>query len=184
MTPTRAGVSVELALEEGTRLPLDAPMFVHNLSAVGEQYLDFEPADDEGPYAENGSTLVGSMESLPVDEADLLVELDSFVGSVDQENLKTLIEELGIMFRDTGVPLQRLLDGGGEFIREAAANTDVTVRLLETALPVLRTQRAEGENIRAFSRDLRLLTAALRDSDQDIRTTPEGTPGTAREVQP
>ncbi|WP_341924079.1 MlaD family protein [Nocardioides psychrotolerans] len=183
MTPTRAGVSVELALEEGTRLPLDAPMFVHNLSAVGEQYLDFEPADDEGPYAENGSTLVGSMESLPVDEADLLVELDSFVGSVDQENLKTLIEELGIMFRDTGVPLQRLLDGGGEFIREAAANTDVTVRLLETALPVLRTQRAEGENIRAFSRDLRLLTAALRDSDQDIRTTLEGTPGTAREVQ-
>ncbi len=183
VTPTRTGINLELALEEGTKLPLDSPMFVHNLSAVGEQYLDFEPADDEGPYAVNGSTIEGSLESLPVDEADLLIELDAFVGSVDQQNLQVLIKELGTMFRDTGVPLQRLLDGGGQFIEAASADTDSTIRLLETALPVLRTQRAEGENIRAFSRDLRLLTKALRDSDQDIRTTLEGTPGTAREVQ-
>ncbi len=31
-------------------------MFVHNLSAVGEQYLDFEPPDDQGPYARSGDT--------------------------------------------------------------------------------------------------------------------------------
>ena len=29
-------------------------MYVHNLSAVGEQYLDFEPPDNKGPYAEAG----------------------------------------------------------------------------------------------------------------------------------
>ena len=37
--------------------PMDSPMYVHNLSAVGEQYLDFEPPDDKGPYAEDGDTL-------------------------------------------------------------------------------------------------------------------------------
>jgi ABC-type transporter Mla subunit MlaD len=60
-------------------------MYVHNLSAVGEQYLDFEPADDKPPYAEDGDTLHGSADSLPVDEGDLLVELNSFVDSVGQE---------------------------------------------------------------------------------------------------
>lgn len=183
MTPTREGVRLRLALEEGTRLPVDAPMFVHNLSAVGEQYLDFEPADDDGPYAEDGTVLAGSMESLPVDEADLLVSLDALVDSVDQDDLRTTIRELGATFRDTGVPLQRLLDGGGRFVDEAAAHTEETIRLLDTALPVLRTQRQEGENIRSFSRDLRLLTAALRGSDRDLRTTLEGAPGTAREVR-
>ncbi len=60
MHATRDGVTLDLALEDGTELPADSPMYVHNLSAVGEQYLDFEPPDDEGPYAEDGDTLAGN----------------------------------------------------------------------------------------------------------------------------
>jgi phospholipid/cholesterol/gamma-HCH transport system substrate-binding protein len=64
MTATRDGVTLDLALEEGTELPLDSPMYVHNLSAVGEQYLDFEPPDDEGPYVTEGTTLKGNEDSM------------------------------------------------------------------------------------------------------------------------
>lgn len=39
MSTSRDGVTLELSLKDGTKLPLDSPMFVHNLSAVGEQYL-------------------------------------------------------------------------------------------------------------------------------------------------
>ena len=31
MTATREGITLELKLEEGTNLPVDAPMYVHNL---------------------------------------------------------------------------------------------------------------------------------------------------------
>lgn len=182
MRATRDGVTLDLALEDGTKLPVDSPMYVHNLSAVGEQYLDFEPPDDDGPYAEDGTTIAGSTESLPVDEADLLVELDQFVSSVDQENLQTVVDELGTMFTDTGVPLQRLLDNGRLFVDEAAAHTDETVQLLDSGLTVLDTQQGQGENIRSFATDLKLISQALRASDQDLRATLQGTPGTAREV--
>ena len=107
MSPTREGVRLDLALEDGTKLPLDSPMYVHNLSAVGEQYLDFEPPDDQGPYAEQGDTIKGSEASMPVDEADLLVELDQFVSSVDRRNLKVVVKELGLMFSDTGLASSR-----------------------------------------------------------------------------
>ncbi|MEJ7774678.1 MAG: MlaD family protein [Nocardioidaceae bacterium] len=183
MTATKEGVTLDLALEDGTELPMDSLMFVHNLSAVGEQYLDFEPPDDSGPYADEGDTIEGSLESLPVDEADLLIEIDSFVNSVDKENLRTVISELGIMFEDTGGPLQKLLDNGGTFIDEAAAHTDETIQLLDSGKVVLSTQQDQRENILAFSRDLRLITQALRASDQDLRTVLQGTPGTAREVE-
>jgi phospholipid/cholesterol/gamma-HCH transport system substrate-binding protein len=182
MTATKDGVTVDLALKEGTQLPVDSPMYVHNLSAVGEQYLDFEPPDDDGPYAEDGDVLEGSAKSLPVDEADLLVELDKFVGSVDKENLQVVVKELGELFTDTGVPLQKLLDNGGRFIDEAAAHTDETIALLDNGLTVLRTQQRNGGNIRSLSRDLRLITAALRESDGDLRTVLAQTPGAAREV--
>jgi phospholipid/cholesterol/gamma-HCH transport system substrate-binding protein len=182
MHATENGVRLDLALDEGTELPVDSPMFVHNLSAVGEQYLDFEPPDEDGPYAEAGDTLHGTQKSLPVDEGDLLVELNRFVSSVDKHDLKTVVRELGDMFTDTGVPLQRLLDNGSTFVREASAHTADTVRLLDKGERVLATQQGQSENIRSLSRDLRGLTDALADSDHDLRKVLQGTPGTAREV--
>ena len=183
MHVTDDGVRLDLALKEGTRIPLDSPMYVHNLSAVGEQYLDFEPLRDEGPYAEDGDTIEGGPESLPVDEDDLLIQLDELVGSVDKHELKTVIAELGSMFYDTGRPLQRLIDNGDVFVREAQANQDETVALMDNGLTVLRTQQREGDSIRAFSRDLGDLTGALRKSDGDLRTVLADGGSAAREVQ-
>ena len=182
MDATPDGVTLDLALEEGTELPKDAPMYVHNLSAVGEQYLDFEPADDAPPYAEDGDTSHGNAESLPVDEGDLLVELNAFVDSVDKKNLQTVVRELGTMFHDTGEPLQGLLDNGSTFIDEASAHTAETRALLDDGLTVLQTQQGQSENIRSFSRDLALITQSLKESDTDLRTTLTDTPATAREV--
>ena len=113
---------------------------------------------------------------------DLLVELDHFVSSVDRESLEVTVRELGLMFNDTGVPLQKLLDSGGKFIDEAAAHEEETVALLQNGLTVLRTQRDEGENIRTFSRNLNLITRSLRRSDDDLRGTLQDTPAAVREV--
>lgn len=182
MTATAEGVRLDLALEEGTRLPADSPMYVHNLSAVGEQYLDFEPPDDAGPYVAAGDTLHGTAESLPVDEGDLLVELDRFVSSVDKKDLQVVVRELGAMFTDTGVPLQQLIDNGSAFVREAAAHTADTIRLLDHGKRVLSTQQGQSENIRALAGDLRSLTDAVAASDGDLEHVLDGTPGTAREL--
>ena len=182
MDVSREGVELTLELEDGTRLPKDSPMYVHNLSAIGEQYLDFQPEDDQGPYAENGDSFTGDEDALPVDEGDLLVDLDAFVNSVDQDSLNVLIRELGDMFADTGRPLQRLIDSGGRFIDEATAATDETIQLLRSGLVTLRTQQGQKENIRTLSRQLALLTDTLRGSDADLRTTLDKTPPLAREV--
>lgn len=182
MHATASGVRLDLHLDQDTRLPVAAPMFVHNLSAVGEQYLDFEPAGSTGPYAEDGTTLTGSDASIPVDEGDLLVSLSHFVDSVDRGDLQTMVKELGLFFRDTGRPLQQLLDGGGKFVDAASAHTADTIRLLDAARTVLGTQRDEGDNITSFSHSLRQLTDTVRRSDGDLRTTLDQTPGAAREL--
>jgi phospholipid/cholesterol/gamma-HCH transport system substrate-binding protein len=182
MHPTREGVRLDLALEEGTQLPADSALHVHNLSAVGEQYLDFEPPDASGPFLDDGDTIAAGDDALPVDEADLLVSLDRFVSSVDRGNLQAVVKELGLMFHDTGQPLERLIDNGSRFVDEAAAHEDQTSALLRHGLTVLRTQDREGENIVAFSRDLRRITGTLRHSDRDLRGVLEDTPATAREL--
>jgi len=183
MTPTTEGIELELALEQDAKLPTDSAMYVHNLSAVGEQYLDFQPEDEDGPYAKDGTVFHGDESSLPVDEADLLVDLNDFVGSVDKRSLQVVVEELGVLFGDTGRELQAMLDNGSAFIQEATAHSDETVALLRNGLTVLRTQQGQRENIRSFARDLATLTRALRGSDKDLRTVLTSTPGAARELQ-
>lgn len=182
MNVTPEGMRADLALREGTRIPVDSSIHVHNLSAVGEQYLDIQPATAEGPYLAEGDTLVGGPDSLPVDEGDLLVDLDELVGSLDGEDLNTVISELGTTFRGTSTPLQRMVDGGQRFLEEAIAHEDVTFALLDNGRVVLRTQARHGDNIRTFARDLADLTGTLRKRDREVRVVLEGGAAAVREV--
>ena len=183
MTPTTDGVELELKIEDGTQLPLDSRLYVHNLSAVGEQYLDFQPPDGDGPYAEDGTVFDGDASSLPVDEGDLLVDMNDFVGSVGKRDLRVVVKELGVMFGDTGRELQTMLDNGSRFIEVASAHTDETIALLQDGLTVLQTQRGQKENIRSFADDLATVTAAIRGSDTALRRVFKSAPGAAREIQ-
>ena len=182
MRPTRSGVDITLALDDGVKIPADSPVYVHNGSAVGEQYLDFTPADAKGPYLRQGDVVVAGKDSLPTSEQRLLLDLDTFVGSVDKSDLRTVVRELGTMFHGTGRPLQKMIDGGDRFVAAARANEPQTVRLLDESRTVLSTQQRQGSNIRSFARDLADVTDTLRSGDGDLRQTLQGGQGAARQV--
>lgn len=177
-----AGLRADLSLQDGVRIPRDAAIHVHNLSAVGEQYLDIEPASGAGPFAREGDTLVGNAASLPVDEADLLVDLDAFVNSVDRDDLKTVINEAGTMFGGTAGALEGLIDNGDVVLRAAVQNEDATFRLLDNGRVVLRTQQRNARALRGFSRDLADLSSTLKRRDPQLRDILEGGAASAREV--
>jgi phospholipid/cholesterol/gamma-HCH transport system substrate-binding protein len=169
-----SGVRVDLALREGTKVPKSSKVYVHNLSAVGEQYLDFEPASKSGPYAQAGDTIRGDAASLPESTDDLITSMDTLVSSVDRNQLSTAVSELGTMFRGTADPLSRMVDAGTEFVSQAKANQQQTLDLLDSGHTVLATQQANADNIRSFARDLSDFTAGLKGSDTDLRTVLQG----------
>lgn len=182
MDVTPKGLLVKMSLEEGTKIPLDTKMHVHNLSAVGEQYLDFEPPDNNPPYAKSGDVIKGDESSLPMSEETLLTQMNSLVESVDGAELSTVIGEAGTMFRGTANPLQRMVDSGSQFVDTAAANTDATITLMDTGRTVLQTQADHEKDIQTFARGLADLTGTLRASDKNIRTILQGGPAAVREV--
>ena len=163
------GLRVDVALEDDAKVPAASPVYVHNLSAVGEQYLSFEPASKQGPLLQDGDTLRGTKDSLPMSEEVLLQDLSRFVSSINGSELNTVVSELGTMFRDNATPLRSMVDSAQSFIEEAQANEAPTVDLLRNAQTVLQTQVDNAGNIRAFSRDLAALTGTVASSDANIR---------------
>ena len=169
MTVEGDGMRVDVALQDDAQVPATAPVFVHNLSAVGEQYISFEPVSKQGPLLQEGDTVRGTKDSLPLGEEVLLTDLSRFVSSISGSELNTVVTELGTMFRDNATPLRSMIDNTQAFIEEAAANEAPTIDLLHNSRTVLETQAANSANIRSFAHDLAALTGTLASSDAMIR---------------
>ncbi len=163
------GLRVDLALDEDSKIPVDSPVFVHNLSVVGEQYISFEPTTKDGPLLKDGDTVRGTADSLPLGEDVLLQDLDAFVSSVNVGELNTVVTELGTMFRDNANPLRSMVDSAQAFIDAAVENEPQTLALLDDAKTVLETQRDNSDNIRSFAKNLADVTDTLAASDKDVR---------------
>ena len=166
---TAGGVLVDLRLDKGTRVPTDAKAVVADRSAVGEQYVDLEPHRDGGPYLTAGSRIARADTAIPVPVATVLKDVDTTVGSVDRQQLVTVVDELGTAFASGGQDLQRLLDAGDALTRSATEALPQTVQLVDDGSTVLATQQASSASIVSFSRDLRLLSGTLKDHDPDVR---------------
>ncbi|MEV1052004.1 MlaD family protein [Streptomyces sp. NPDC049887] len=165
----RDGVSVDLDIEDGARIPADTVAVVANRSAVGEQYVDLQPRGTGGPYLGEGDVIARADTRVPLPTTDVVLSLDRLVNSVGKEDLRITVDELGKAFAGTGPELSRLVDSGNSLVESASESLPQTIALIEDSRKVLGTQAEQGSAIRSFSRDLAALTAELKSSDGDIR---------------
>ncbi|HET7690806.1 MAG TPA: MlaD family protein [Nocardioidaceae bacterium] len=176
------GVSALLAIRNKWHIPEDVVAHVRNRSAVGEQYIDLTPFRAGAPYLRDGSIIERARTTTPLPEEELITTVDTFVQSVNVDDLRTVVSELGKGFRGSGRDLQRLLDGSSTFVEAANENLPATIALLEHTTTVLQTQADGASNIRSFADSLAKLTDTLRFHDADLRGLLEDGAPAAREL--
>lgn len=165
------GVSVGMTIDPDTpAIPAETRAVVTNRSAVGEQYVDLIPAGPGGPFLEDGSVIPASRTGIPIPVEELLLNLDRLVGSIDTENLRTLVDELGTAFAGAGDDLTRLIDNGDLLLARAQESLPQTIQLIIDGATVLDTQLAARSSIQTFAEQLRVFTDQLRASDPDLRS--------------
>lgn len=167
---TPQGVDVQLNINRSApAIPANTAAAVRDLSAIGEQYVDLQPAADGGPELQAGSVIPVARTSIPTPVEDLVVNLDDFVRSVPLDSLRTVVDQLGAAFANTAQPLQKLLDTTNAFTTDAVQALPQTLTLIHDGRTVLTTQNDVSGSFKSFSRDLALLAAQLKTSDPDIR---------------
>jgi len=167
---TDEGVDVVLDIDNRfDEIPADTLAVVGNRSAVGEQYVELQPQRDDGPYLHNGSVIDEQDTRLPIATDTLLTHLSETVESVDNNDLKTTVDELGAAFSGTGKDLQTIIDSGNSFINTANDNFDVTTALIRDSNTVLHGQIDSESAIRNFSSQLQAFSSVLAGADPDLR---------------
>lgn len=167
---TEDGVTAQLDIDDDApAIPSDVDVKIANLSAIGEQYVDLRPRRADGPKLKSGSVISKDRTTVPVPVEQVIVSLDRFTRSVPLDALRTVVNELGAGFANTGPALQTIIDSTAAVTEDALAALPETLALINDGRTVLETQNRQSSEITSFSRDLALLAEQLRTSDPDLR---------------
>lgn len=170
MRVTPEGLVVDLKLDSsGPEIPESTRAVVANRSAIGEQFVDFQPESESGPFLTDGSTISADQTSTPVPIEDLFGSVSALTGSIPVDSLHTTFKELGEALNGRGSDLASLVDSVNLLTEAGHEALPQTLDLITDSVTVLGTQAAQGSAIQSFAADLDRVTAQLKSSDPDVR---------------
>lgn len=177
------GVIADLRIDSGTDIPSDATAAVRSMSAVGEQFVVFEPPvdDDSTDYLRGGDTVYS--DDVPVEISSMLDQAQGLLDDIGDTRLRALMDEAFTAFNGTGEELQRLLDSMILFVKAANENSDAVVDLIDQAGPLLATQTATADAVRAWTADVTAVTDQMRANLPEITDILVEGPGVASSAE-
>ncbi|OBA76175.1 mammalian cell entry protein [Mycobacterium sp. 1554424.7] len=91
---TATGLAVSIDLDRAHPVPADSAISVENLSAAGEQYIDFKPKLIAPPYFADGAVIPAERVAPMVTGADLLTKANALVSALNLDQVRTIISNI------------------------------------------------------------------------------------------
>lgn len=128
----KGGVVATAAIDGAVKLPVNSEVRVSGLSPAGEQYLDFRPTTNDGPFLKNNSVVALGQATTPITLAQVLADSDGLLAQLDTEKLSTIRKELGVSTQGPE-KLGDIFDGGTFLITTLDGVLPETVTLLKSS---------------------------------------------------
>ncbi len=148
------------AIDEDVRIPASGQVRAAALSAAGEQYLDFLPTTNDGPYLTDHAVITSDRTTTPVPLSDMLESLSATLAQIDPARLTAISRELGVGQAGPD-KLATIIDGGTFLISTLDATLPHTVNLLHNSRVVLTTLTDGRHALRSTSADLSTTLAGV-----------------------
>jgi phospholipid/cholesterol/gamma-HCH transport system substrate-binding protein len=91
---TTTGLAVSIDLDRAHPVPAESAISVENLSAAGEQYIDFKPALIAPPYFADGAVIPADRVAPMVTGADLLTKANALMSALNIDQVRTIISNV------------------------------------------------------------------------------------------
>ncbi|MFN8071697.1 MAG: MlaD family protein [Mycobacterium sp.] len=144
------GVNAEVRLNSATELSKSTKGRVAGLSAAGEQYIDFDGGNGEGPFLTNGSVLKRGSTDVPVTLGELLGHADGMLKQIDTQKMEIIKKELG-MSKEGPDKIRDIMDGGTFLISTLDGVAPQTTRMLNTSRVTLQLVADKQDGMKVAS---------------------------------
>lgn len=162
-------VGAVVAIRPGVRIPADTTASVRELTAAGEQYLDFVPRAGHGPYLHAGSVVPLADTNEPLQIATVLGNTASLLRSIDPQQLTTVTKAFGAGFDGTAADLRNIVVAGQALFDALDSASSATIELITNGHTVLEGAKATDPAFGRFAASLDKLSAQLRASNSDVK---------------
>jgi virulence factor Mce-like protein len=180
---TQHGVVATIAITSSDKIPLKSLVKVRSLSPVGEQYLDFQPKNDHGPFLKDGSVVPATSTDLPKTLASTVIAVNKVLDQVDASQLHTLLTELSTGLAGTGQDLGKLVDQGQVLLADLDRLWPETNRLLTNGGTALDIGTSKTDDIKQLATTSKQFAAFLKSYDPELRTMLTRAPGQINQLK-
>ncbi|MBB5915420.1 virulence factor Mce-like protein [Nocardia transvalensis] len=157
------------AIDSGVRIPSGGDVRVSSLSAAGEQFLDFLPTADSGPYLSDGAVVTPDHTSTPTTMADVLGSMSGTLTQIDPAKIEAIVHEVG-GGSDGPQKLAAVVDGGMFMLSTLDSVLPQTVSLLHNSKAVLHTVGEMNPGLQATAGNLAQTAAGVDSMTGGYRT--------------
>ncbi|GAB2649695.1 MlaD family protein [Nocardia goodfellowii] len=154
LTNRGQAIAATAEIDADYRIPQDTVISVQALSGVGEQYIDFRPAGEQGPYLRDGSVVDFDAAKIktPTPVWSVLDNTTALISQVDPDKFAVILSELDIA-----------LSGGPDQLRGLVNGVSLAAYGLDNLLPqttnLITNLRTITETTSHAQPDLATLTA-------------------------
>ncbi len=110
---TTTGLAVSMDVDRAHPVPADSAVSVENLSAAGEQYIEFNPKLIAPPYFSDGSVIPVDRVAPMVTASDLLTKVNALMSALNLDQVHTVITNAAAAFAGNDDTLDSLATTAG-----------------------------------------------------------------------
>ncbi|TLG18034.1 MCE family protein [Nocardia cyriacigeorgica] len=132
-----SAIAATAEIDDRYDIAVDTVVAVQALSAAGEQYIDFRPDTDQGPFLTDGSVIEYNPDTVrtPTPVWAVLDDTSALIAQIDPKNFDVILSELDIALSGGPDQLRSLIDG----VSLVAAGLDSLLPQTSNLIANLRT---------------------------------------------
>ncbi|GAB4589932.1 MlaD family protein [Nocardia sp. IFM 10818] len=174
-----AAIAATAQIDAKYRIPADTQIHVGALSGAGEQYIDFRPNTDQGPYLHDGSVVQFDKEKVrtPTPVWSVLDNSVELIAQIDPDKFQVILSELDVALSGGQDQLRSLIDG----ISIATTGLDnllpQTTNLIRNLQTINATTSLAQPDLGTLTANSSVLFQQFNDANAELQRILEQAPG-------
>ncbi|MGW6332348.1 MCE family protein [Nocardia rhamnosiphila] len=174
---SETGIEAVAEIDSAIDIPVGGTVVVGRLSAVGEQYLDFRPDADTGPYLRDGDRVEVARTRIPVTTHSLLSNMSAMISGLNPERLTVIVDELDKALAGGPDRLRNMISGISRAMAGLEGLLPQTRQLIENLTVIADTTQYAQPDLGTLTGSAGALFRQLTAADQEVRRLLDLAPG-------
>ncbi|KAA0019440.1 MlaD family protein [Antrihabitans cavernicola] len=174
---TEMGVAATAQIDSRSKIPMGVQVAVQALSAAGEQYIDFRPTTDQGPFLENGSVIDAKDVKTPTPISNLVDDMSALLDQIDPNKVNNILTELYKALGGGPDSLRSIVDSGTVLLASMDQVLPQTTALIDNLRTVVGTTTQIQPDLGTLTNNAGILFDQTTAADKELRTLLDVGPG-------